>query len=99
MRRAVAEGTLGPGERLPAAHELASVLQVNANTVLAAYRRLRSENLLEFRRGRGVRVGGDALTRASVSESAHKLLEVGRQHGYDARELAKLLITLEGEAP
>lgn len=99
MRRAVAEGTLGPGERLPAAQELAGVLQVNANTVLAAYRQLRSENLLEFRRGRGVHVCGDALTRASVSECAHKLLDVGRQHGYDARELAKLLITLEGEAP
>ena len=62
-------------------------------------RRLRSENLLEFRRGRGVRVCRDALMRASVSECAHKLLEVGRQHGYDANELAKLLVTLEGQAP
>ncbi len=31
-----------------------TVLQINANTVLAAYRRLRSENLLESRRGRPV---------------------------------------------
>jgi GntR family transcriptional regulator len=99
VRRAVAEGTLGPGERLPTAQELAGVLQVNANTVLAAYRRLRSENLLEFRRGRGVRVHGDALARASVSQSARELLDAGRRHGYDARELARLLITLEEEAP
>jgi GntR family transcriptional regulator len=96
VRRAVAEGTLEPGERLPSAQELAGVLQVNANTVLAAYRRLRDEGVLEFRRGRGVQVGRDAPMRASVSEIAHKLLDVGRQHGYDARELAQLLITLEG---
>ena len=99
VRRAVADGTIGPGERLPPAQELAGVLGVNANTVLAAYRRLRSEKLLEFRRGRGVRVCGEALARAPVSESARMLLDVGRQHGYDARELAELLITLEGEAP
>jgi len=98
VRRAVAEGILEPGERLPSAQELAGVLQVNANTVLAAYRRLRDENLLEFRRGRGVHVCRDAPVRAAVSECAHKLLDVGRQHGYDARELARLLVTLEGSA-
>jgi DNA-binding transcriptional regulator YhcF (GntR family) len=97
VRRAVADGTLRAGERLPSAQELAGVLQVNANTVLAAYRRLREENLLEFRRGRGVRVRGDAVARASVNDCAHQLLAVGRQHGYDAHELANLLVTLEQE--
>jgi DNA-binding transcriptional regulator YhcF (GntR family) len=98
VRRAVVEGTLEPGERLPAAHELAGVLQVNANTVLAAYRRLRSERLLEFRRGRGVRVCSDALTRAPVNECAHQLLATGREYGLDAHELARLLVTLEAES-
>ena len=98
VRRAVAEGTLEPGERLPSAQELGGVLQVNANTVLSAYRRLRGENVLEFRRGRGVRVCRDARTRASVNDCAHQLLKVGHQHGYDAHELARLLVSLDGEA-
>jgi hypothetical protein len=54
--------------------------------VLAAYRQLCGENLLEFRRGRGVRVRAGAPLRAPVSENARKLLDVGRQHGYEARE-------------
>lgn len=42
IRRSIAEGEAGPGERLPQAKDLAAVLDVNTNTVL-----------LEFRRGRG----------------------------------------------
>jgi DNA-binding transcriptional regulator YhcF (GntR family) len=95
VRRAIAEGALEAGERLPSAQELAGVLQVNANTVLVAYRRLRDEELLEFRRGRGVRVRRGATGRASINDHAHQLLEAGRRHGYDARELGELLITLE----
>ena len=56
IRRAIAEGEAGSGERLPPAKDLAAILGVNANTVLRALRLLRDEGLLEFRRGRGVSV-------------------------------------------
>ena len=52
IRRAIAEGEAGPGERLPLAKDLAAVLGVNKNTVLRALHLLREEGLLEFRRGR-----------------------------------------------
>ena len=52
VRRAVAEGLLAVGEQLPPASELAEALAVDRNTVLAAYRRLRDDGVLEFRRGR-----------------------------------------------
>jgi GntR family transcriptional regulator len=58
IRRAIANGEARPGERMPLAKDLATVLGVNANTVLRALRQLREEGLLEFRRGRGITVAG-----------------------------------------
>jgi len=52
IRRAIAAGEAGPGDRLPLAKDLATVLGVNTNTVLRALCTLRDEGLLDFRRGR-----------------------------------------------
>lgn len=98
IRRAIAEGRLDSGERLPPARELAGVLNVDANTVLVAYRRLRAEGLLEFRRGRSVRVRDNSAALASVTDLARQLLELGRQHGYSGNDLAQLLTTM-GQVP
>ena len=43
IRRAIADGECGPGDRLPPAVDLAAVLGVNRNTVLRALRELREE--------------------------------------------------------
>jgi GntR family transcriptional regulator len=94
VRRAVADGSLVGGERLAPASELAIALGVNSNTVLQAYRTLRAEGLLEFRRGRGVRVRADSAGRASVVEAAQQLLEIGRRYGYSHTELASMLSEL-----
>jgi len=57
IRRAIAEGEVGPGERLPPTGDLAAVLEVAPTTVLRGLALLRDEGLLEFGRGRGI-LGG-----------------------------------------
>jgi GntR family transcriptional regulator len=93
LRRAIADGEVGSGERLPPARDLAAVLQVNSNTVLRALRTLRDEGLLEFRRGRGITVVGTPQQSVLVTR-AKELLELAREHGYQRSELIALLESL-----
>jgi GntR family transcriptional regulator len=90
IRRAIADGEAGPGERLPPARDLAAVLGVNTNTVLRALRHLRDEGLLEFRRGRGITVSGTP-ERGAVVEQARELLRFARAQGYKPDELVEIL--------
>jgi GntR family transcriptional regulator len=61
VKRAVALGTLAPGEQLPTVKALALELIINANTVARAYRELEREQIIETSPGRGSFVrGGNA---------------------------------------
>src|ERR1700734_2367705 len=91
IRRAIADGEAGPGDRIPPARDLAAVLGVNPNTVLRALRTLRDEGLLEFRRGRGVTVSGDAVRRNELMLKATEFVEIGRRLGYRTDELAQIV--------
>ena len=70
IRRAIAEGEAKPGDRLPPAVDFATVLGVNKNTVIRAFRMLRDEGILDFTRGRGVRVVGTPERSAVLRASA-----------------------------
>ena len=94
IRRAVADGEAGPGERLPPARDLAAVLGVNANTVLRALRLLRDEGLLDFRRGRGITVTGSAPHHSPVITAARDLLRVARRYGVRREELIHIIESL-----
>ena len=91
IRRAIADGEAGPGERLPPARDLAAVLGVNANTVFRALRTLRDEGLVEFRRGRGVTVTRSAPSRSVVIGKAHELVALARRYGYGLDELDQIM--------
>jgi GntR family transcriptional regulator len=90
IRRAIAEGEAGPGDRLPLAKDLAKVLGVNTNTVLRALRTLRDEGLLEFRRGRGITVAGTPQ-RGAVLRQVNELVEFARAYGYRREELIGMI--------
>src|SRR6202142_3306862 len=81
IRRAIAEGEVRPGERMPLAKDLATVLGVNTNTVLRSLRQLRDEGMLEFRRGRGITVAGTPQ-RGIVMARVKDLVAFARQQGY-----------------
>ena len=81
IRRAIAEGEAGPGDRLPLVKDLAAVLEVNKNTVLRALRTLRDEGLVEFGRGNGVTVVGTPQ-KGAVLARARDLVAFARSQGY-----------------
>ncbi len=93
IRRAIADGEAGPGERLPLAKDLAAVLGVNKNTVLRALHILRDEGLLDFTRGRGVTVSGSPQ-RGAVISRVRDLVDFARDQGYRRDELMDMIASL-----
>jgi GntR family transcriptional regulator len=93
IRRAIAEGEAGPGERLPLAKDIAAVLGVNKNTVLRAMHILRDEGLVEFGRGKGITVSGTPQ-RSAVMSRVQELVDFARQHGYRRDEVIDLIAGL-----
>jgi GntR family transcriptional regulator len=90
IRRAIADGEAAPGDRLPLAKDLATILGVNTNTILRALHTLRDEGLLEFRRGRGITVAGTPQ-RGAVLRRVNELVEYARAQGYRRDELIGMI--------
>jgi GntR family transcriptional regulator len=90
IRRAIAEGEVRPGQRMPLAKDLATVLGVNTNTVLRALRDLRNEGMVEFRRGRGITVAGTP-ERGVVMARVKDLVAFARQQGYQPAEVIAMI--------
>jgi len=78
MRRALLDGKLAPGDRLPSSRELTQDLQLSRNTVVAALNQLTVEGYLVSRVGSGTFVN-DNLPRNSVRQrTASVLATAGR---------------------
>ena len=69
MRRAILNGRIAPGSRLPASRELANVSRVSRNTVLSAYEQLLAEGYIHSRPGSGTFVA-EAVPESFVPEPA-----------------------------
>lgn len=93
LRQAIAAGDPGPGEKLPAARDLADGLGVNVHTLLRAFKTLRDEGLLEMRRGRGTIVTGTAPKLASITDQALRLVTDARRAGLNNTEILKIVET------
>jgi GntR family transcriptional regulator len=93
IRRAIAEGEAGPGDRLPLAKDIAAVLGVNKNTVLRAMHILRDEGLVEFGRGSGITVTGTA-EKGAVLRQVRELVEFARRQGYKRESVSAMIENL-----
>ena len=90
IRRAIADGEAGPGERLPLAKDLAAIMGINKNTVIRALHLLRDEGLLEFRRGHGITVAGTPEKGALLAQ-VRDLVRDARRKGYKKCELIAMI--------
>lgn len=84
VRKALIEGALVPGEKLPPARELAAGLDINMHTVLRAYASLRDEGVVDLRRGRGAHVRHD------LGEAGREWVQLRRQVGDLVKHAARL---------
>jgi GntR family transcriptional regulator/MocR family aminotransferase len=81
LRRAIRDGQLAPGVRLPSSRDLATQLDVARGTVTAAYGQLTAEGYLTARRGSGTTVAATLATAAPVPPPA----QATRPWRYDLR--------------
>ncbi len=92
IRSQVAAGAAAPGDRLPAARDLATQLDINVHTVLRAYGQLREEGLIELRRGRGAVVRRDVdADQLRLGTLAADLVAEGRRLGIGVDDLKSLI--------
>ena len=66
LRRAIADGTLPRGARLPSSRSLSKQLGVSRNSVLAAYDALAADGLLAGRKGSGTVVRAPSRPRVDA---------------------------------
>ncbi len=74
LRRAILDGRLPPGERLPPTRELARRLAVSRSTVTVAYDRLTGEGFLSARQGAGTFVSDHVAAYAARARPADSAL-------------------------
>ncbi|MBN9607123.1 MAG: GntR family transcriptional regulator [Actinomycetales bacterium] len=91
VRGELARGALRPGDRLPAARELAASLDINLHTVLKAYQLLRDEGLLEMRRGRGAIVTAEGRIDPELVRGVRELVASARRLGVAPATLVALV--------
>lgn len=92
---ALASGVVRRGERLPSAREVAAEVDADPRLVLAAYRILAKEGVVEIRRRSGIYVARSPEVRGGPAVVAHgwvvDVLAEGIEHGLSAPRLGEWL--------
>ena len=91
VRADAARGAIRPGDKLPAARELATLLDINIHTVLRAYQELRDEGLLDLRRGRGAVITQAAARSEHLLATVRALVAEAQEAGVAPQTLISLI--------
>ena len=91
VRSDILAGVLAPGDRLPAARDVADALDINQHTVLHAYQQLRDEGLVDLRRGRGAVISASAAPLADLAHDIDDLVRRAAALGVSADTLAGIV--------
>ncbi|GAA1163972.1 GntR family transcriptional regulator [Microbacterium oxydans] len=91
VRSDILVGVLAPGDRLPAARDVAEALDINQHTVLHAYQQLRDEGLVDLRRGRGAVIAASAAPLAELAHDIDDLVRRAAALGVSADTLAGIV--------
>lgn len=96
FKRSIARGELKPGDRIPSQRELATMVQVNPNTVQRAYREMEQARITESLRGQGTFITNDpGLVDGIRKEMAGRALVafVREMHslGFECDEMAEMV--------
>ena len=91
----IVSGDLAANEKLPSTREIARRFDIHSNTVSAAYRRLVEEGFLEFRKGKGYFVLGNAASSLTREQTIAFLLDgliyQANELGFNLGDLIRLL--------
>lgn len=91
IRSDILAGRIVPGDRLPAAREVADALDINVHTVLRAYQQLRDEGLVDLRRGRGAVIPASAAPLTTLASDIRALVARAADLGISQATLAALV--------
>jgi GntR family transcriptional regulator len=91
VRADIIAGRLVPGDRLPPAREVAETLEINLHTVLHAYQQLRTDGLIDLRRGRGAVVSASVGPLVELTKDLHDLVSRAAALGVAPATLAALV--------
>jgi DNA-binding FadR family transcriptional regulator len=93
VEKAVCDGMLAPGDRLPAERRLQQLLGISRNTLREALRVLEQKGLVEIRKGHK---GGTFVKRVTADPLSANLATYIRSNGVSLEEIAQFRADLEG---
>lgn len=102
VRQALLLGHLHPGDRLPTVKEAVSLLAINPNTVVKAYRQLENDGLVSARPGQGTFVTGEVEpvapgTHARLRRSLDRWVRDAYAAGLDDEMVTAMFATIRNE--
>ena len=88
VKTAIATNRLQAGDYLPSVRQVSKDIEINPMTVSKAYSQLEKEGVLEFDRGKGMRVGGQEKAQDDLKARQEAMQSILREVRTKAKQLS-----------